>query len=362
MMHKYRLVQGAWLSLAVVLGVTITSPAITAAVTANEQNPNGAFSLVVSPPSLALQTTPGKATTSELRIQNQGIATERVKVSLMKFSAYGEDGRPDLKDVEPSDDFAKWITFSSTRFEAEPRVWKTVNVTINPPASAAFGYYYAVVFSRDGAASNVNNQSNLLGAAASLVLLDVNAPGSLRRSQIAEFSTPNKVQELLPVVFTVRMKNDGNTHVAPRGNIFITRGGKQVATLEVNLKKGYVLPGSTRMFTADWADGSPVRITKTENGKTVLDTNNKPVVEVSYDKLGLKKLRIGKYQAKLVMVHNDGKSDIANEAYLSFWVMPWRVIAGITLGVIIFLAGLWALFVAPLRRRLKQKSGHARKP
>ncbi len=46
MMHKYRLVQGAWLSLAVVLGVTITSPAITAAVTANEQNPNGAFSLV----------------------------------------------------------------------------------------------------------------------------------------------------------------------------------------------------------------------------------------------------------------------------------------------------------------------------
>ncbi len=344
--------------MAVVVALVALAPAHKAF--AATQNPNGAFMVVVSPPSIGAEVLPGHSTAIDLKVQNQGIATEHVKVTLMKFSAQGQNGTPKLEDFEPSDDFDSWVSFSKTKFDAEPSVWNTITMTIKPPVGAAFGYYYAVIFSRDGAAPT-KGQSNLLGAVASLVLLDVKAPGAKRQAVISEFSTPNKVQEFLPVDFTVRMHNTGNTHVAPRGNIFITRNGKNVATLEVNLKKGYILPDSYRKFTATWSDGTPVYRVKTADGKTVLDKNNKPVSELNWDKFGLSKLRAGKYNAKLVMVYNDGQGDVAQTSYLSFWIMPWRVLAVVAALSLVVVAGLWTLFVRPLRRFIKQKRSHGRR-
>lgn len=345
--------------MAFVLLSGIVSPAAHAA---DANNPDGAFNVVVSPPSVGITAKPGASVTTDLKVQNQGLSTEHVKVTIMKFGAHGQDGTPQLLDLEANDEFAKWATFSNTRFDAEPNVWKTIKLTVNPPKTAAFGYYYAVVFSRDGAEGQVQkNKSNLLGAVASLVLLDVDAPGAIRKTNIAEFSTAHKVQEFLPATFTVRMHNTGNTHVAPRGNIFITKGGKEVAMLEVNFGKGYVLPDTYRKFTSEWNDGAPSYKVKTADGKTVLDKNNKPVTELSWDKLGLSKLRMGKYDARLVMVYDDGKGDVSIESKLSFWVMPWRII-GVFLVVALFvIAGLWATVIRPVRNRLKKSRGHADK-
>jgi hypothetical protein len=320
-------------------------------------NPDGAFNIVVSPPSIGLQTKPGVPVSTDIKIQNQGLSTEHVKITVMKFGAHGQDGTPDLIDLKPTDEYASWATFSSTHFDAEPNVYKTIKMTINPPASAAFGYYYAVVFSRDGAEQQIKKkQANLLGAVASLVLLDVQAPGAIRQAKISEFSTARKTQEFLPEDFTVRMQNTGNTHVAPRGNIIISRNGKQVALLEVNLSKGYVLPGSSRKFTATWADGTPVYIQKVVDGKVVLDKSGKPVMDLNWDKFSVGKLRFGKYDAKLVMVYDDGKGDVSTEASLSFWVIPWRIIGiGAVVGLLV-LAGLWATFLRPVRNRIKHKN------
>ena len=336
---------------------TATAPINPITPNAGVTNPGGAFNVVVSPPSIGLRTKPGQVVSTDIKIQNQGLATEHVKITVMKFGAHGQDGTPDLLDLKSTDDFANWASFSSTHFDAEPNVYKTIKMTINPPASAAFGYYYAVVFSRDGAEKQIQKkQANLLGAVASLVLLDVQAPGAIRQAKITEFSTARKTQEFLPVDFTVRMKNSGNTHVAPRGNIIIRRNGQQVALIEVNLTKGYILPGSGRKFAANWADGTPVYAQKIVNGKVALDKQGKPITELSWDKFALSKLRAGKYDAKLVMVYDDGKGDVSTEASLSFWVIPWRIIGGGLVIALLALAGLWATLLRPLRNRLKRKN------
>ena len=325
-------------------------------------NPNGAFNVVVSPPSLALEAKPGSTVSTDLKIQNHGLATERVKITIMKFGATGEDGTPDLQDIKPGDDFASWAQFSTTRFDAEPNVWKTVKMTISPPASAAFGYYYAVIFSREGAEQQIKpKQANLLGAVASLVLLDVQAPGAVRKANITEFSTGHNVHEFLPVSFVVRMRNTGNVHVATRGNIVISKGGKNVATLEVNLQKGYILPDSYRKFVNDWDDGAPVYKVKTADGKVVLNGQGQSEKSLDWGKFGLSKLRFGKYNAKLVMVYDDGKGDVSTEATLSFWVIPWRIIgASVVVGLLI-LSGLWASVGRPLRHRLKKNRGYVQR-
>ncbi|MBI2439487.1 MAG: hypothetical protein HYV45_02715, partial [Candidatus Moranbacteria bacterium] len=40
------------------------------------------------------------------------------------------------------------------------------------------------------------------------------------------------------------------------------------------------------------------------------------------------KLRFGKYQAKLLLIYDDGTRDIPIEGMVSFWVVPWRIIFG----------------------------------
>jgi hypothetical protein len=343
---------GSLLALFVLLG----SLYVPAARAADPANPDGSFNIIVTPQPVSLTAKPGTAVSTDFRIQNQSLATEHVKVSLMKFGAEGEDGTPRLLDFEPGDDEAGWVHFSQTRFDAEPNVWTSVKMTINVPKTAAFGYYFAVLFSRDGAEQQTQpKQANLLGAVAALALLDVEAPGAERDAKIVGFGANRNLYEFLPADFTVRVRNTGNVHVAPRGNIFITKGGKQVATLEVNQGKGFVLPGTHRVFTADWADGWPVYKVQTSGGKVVLDKADKPVRSLSWSNFSPDKLRFGKYKAHLVLVYNDGHSDIPVEATLSFWVVPWRILGFGLLFLLLVCAGLWALVGRPVRARFKKR-------
>lgn len=322
----------------------------------NPANPEGSFNIVVSPQPVSLVTKPGQKVSQELKIQNQSLATERVKISLMKFTAEGEAGDPHLLDFGPEEAEKDWVSFSRTIVNAEPNVWETVTMTINPPKSAAFGYYYAVIFSRDGAEEQTaaDRQANLLGAVATLVLLNVDAPGAVQEAKIVNFGSNRKLYEFLPTDFNVRVNNSGNVHVAPRGNIFITQGGRQVAILEVNLNRGYVLPKTYRQFESAWKDGWPVYKVNESDGKVVLDDSNKPIRSLDWDNFSPGKLRMGKYDARLVMVYNDGQGDISVEAKLSFWVIPWRII-GVSLLVLLLVgAGVWALVGRPIRSRMKK--------
>lgn len=359
MKQRQTFVRGGLLLLTAVLISGLFAP-LANAVDAN--NPDGAFNVVVSPPSLGLQVKPGSTVSTDLKIQNHGLATEHVKVTIMKFGAAGQDGTPSLLDIKPGDDFASWAHFSTTHFDAEPNVWKTVKMTISPPAGAAFGYYYAVIFSREGAEQQIQpKQANLLGAVASLVLLDVQAPGAVRQAKITEFSIDHNVHEFLPVSFVVRMHNTGNVHVATRGNIVISKGGKNVGLLEVNLNKGYILPDSYRKFINDWDDGTPVYKVKTADGKAVLNKQGQPEKSLNWDKFSPSKLRFGKYSAKLVMVYDDGKGDVSTQASLSFWVIPWRIIGGFAVVALLLLSSLWITIGRPLSRRIKKNRGYAQR-
>ena len=238
-----------------IAGVLIASVAQAPAVLAAAPG----FNFNVSPPSVAVETIPGEPITVDIRLQNEGTIPESVATKLMKFTPQGESGVPDLRNLTATDDFANWAVISPATFTAEPNEWKTVHLTISPPKTAAFGYYYAVQFSRaDTGKLLEKGKSNVIGAVASLILLDVKAPGAIRNVHVAEFSTKSRVQEFLPVDFNVRLNNVGNTHVGVRGSIAISKDGKQVGQVEVNSTKGYILPQSYRNFTTSWNDGTPV--------------------------------------------------------------------------------------------------------
>ena len=128
-----------------------------------------------------------------------------------------------------------------------------------------------------------------------------------------------------------RIKNNGNVHEQPVGQIVITNMfGKKVASLNMNLPPRNILPDSIRRFE------SPL---------------DKSVI-------GDKRL-FGRYKAELKITYGkDNKQQINDTLY--FWVIPYRMIA-IIIGAIVL--GFFAIRFAIKRynRYIIGKSGKRRK-
>lgn len=322
------------------------------------------LNLITSPLPINLQATPGSVVTTDLRIKNGSPYPERLRVSLMKFTAFGEEGKPGIQERGPEDDYFDWVSFSKPAFTAPPDQWVTLQMTIKVPKNAAFGYYFAAVFSRDGQPAKAGNGKNVvLGSSAALVLLDVSAPGAVREAAITAFSADKRVYEFLPASFSVKIKNSGNIHLIPGGNIYIKRGDSVVATLPVNSGNGNVLPGSNRIFTTAWRDGFPVYADKEAGGRVMQDANGKPVRELRWDSSRISKLRIGRYSANVLMAYDNGKTDVPIEAALSFWVIPWRLLAAAAAVILVPAIVVYALTSWRFKRRLaKQEEPQQRQP
>lgn len=293
------------------------------------------LNLMTSPLPLNVITKPGETVTADLRVKNNGTQPEQLKVELLKFGASGDTGRPQLQEKEPTDMYFNWVSFSETNFRAEPNVWKTIKMTIKAPKEAAFGYYFAVLFARANPDRPGAGQSGVEGGVASLVLLNVDAPGARREAKVAELVATQKVYEFLPAKFSIKLRNSGNVHVSPAGSVFIKRGNAQVAAINFNEERGNILPGTNRVFDMNWNDGFPSYKETTEGGKTTRS--------LEWDFSKIQKLRFGKYTATLVAVYDDGERDVPIEAVVSFWVIPWRIL-GVLLLILLFIGGgLWGM-------------------
>jgi hypothetical protein len=310
------------------------------------------FNITTSPLPIRLTVEPGKTVTTDLRVKNSGRQPERIKVGLMKFGASGDLGRPDIKDREAGDDYFDWVKFGPQVFDAPPDQWMNVKMTIAVPKTAGLGYYYAVTFTR---ATNPTskNKTAVIGSTATLVLLDVGSGNAKRALELTSLSVDRKMYEFLPARFELKVHNSGNVHVVPSGSIFISRGGKKVATLDVNAAQGNILPNSNRVFSLEWNDGFPLYRETLVDEKPAFDKQGKPLRTLQWDFSKAAKLRFGHYAAKLVLTYNDGTRDVPLEGTLSFWVIPWRLL-GLFVGVPLLLVAI-IMYLIVSRRRVKRQ-------
>jgi hypothetical protein len=174
------------------------------------------------------------------------------------------------------------------------------------------------------------------GAVATFILLNAEAQGAKREAQITSFTADRKSYEFLPASFTVKVKSTGNVHIAPHGNIFITKGSKQIGSIEVNSAGGNILPGSSRYFSSSWSDGFPVYQFKTgSDGRPIADKQGQTEKSLHWDFSRANRLRFGHYTAHIVMIYDNGQRDVPMEASVSFWVIPWRLIGLLALIIIL---------------------------
>jgi len=309
--------------------------------------PESAINLSLSPISIQLEVEPGGSETAAIKLRNNGSEDEPLKVSYGTFTFNERTQQIDLTQDVPADT-ASWISVDRPQFVIKPGEWETVNVTFAPPAQASLTYYYAVIFSRiDQVVPGEPSTTKVTGAPAVLVLTNVDSPLTKRELQVESFSVPKFWVEFLPQTFSLKVRNTGNVHLAPSGNVFIDGPRtKDLAVLSANPKNSIILPDSMRELTISWDDGFPKWV---PSDSTVEQ-------ELKWDFSQADRFRLGKYTAHLLMVYDNGERDIPIESYVSFWVIPWRVFLAILLGFLLTMGLGILLFVLFTRFSRKKKA------
>jgi hypothetical protein len=314
--------------------------------------------LTTSPVSINLSTAPGKTISTVLQAQNNSQQTETISVRLDKFKVQGSSGQPAIYTPPPADVSTSWVHFSPTSFVAEPGIWTKVTMTISVPPYAALGYYYAVLFTPNATVKALSANTNAVkGSNAVLVLVDTNSKNEQKQLHVTGFTTQKSLYEFLPAKFNITVQNSGNIHLIPQGDIFISRakGGKTIASLSINSGQGNVLPNSNRQFQVQWSDGFPAFGLKRINGQIVSDSHGRPIQQLQWNfSSSLSKIRFGKYYAHMLLVYNNGVEDVPINGYVSFWVIPWRLIALFVCGLAAVI-GLWK-FLEKLVGKLRKRS------
>lgn len=331
-----------------------TTPQPTQVPSPQEAPPTG-VSLTLSPVFLNLTTDPGQKVTSQFRITNNNNFRDFLEIEIKKFIASDAGTGPVIQDVQSNDEFIQWVDFSETQFTLDANQTKTIRFTISPPEEAALGYYYAFVVNR---MKNAQGESGatIAGSPALPVLLSVKSENAKREIQITDFKTDKLFYEELPANFIVTIKNTGNIHVAPAGDIFIdSMVNKEIGIIHANRGRGNILPNSTRSFTTAWDDGFISRVPKVDKNGPVTDDNGNPVYTTKYDFTKADKFRIGKYTANLVVVYNDGERDVPVEAQVSFWIIPWKILLVALLICIFILFGIKSMLWNPIRKLLRNE-------
>jgi hypothetical protein len=90
-----------------------------------------------------------------------------------------------------------------------------------------------------------------------------------------------------------------------------------------------------------------------------MDKNGKPVETLQINWNKLTSFRIGKYTANLLLVYDNGTRDIPIEATISFWVLPWKVILGVFITLVILFFVFRFLLRLYVNREIRKRIGRS---
>jgi hypothetical protein len=325
-MNRLRLVK-AGLAFGTVAGLVIAGLGLTGQALA--ATGNSGTNLTTAPIYTDLVVKPGNTTSTTLQVQNNAAKPVTVNIKLKEFDALGDSGNAHIYTPPVGDLAVQWVSFSKNNFLAQPGVWNNITMTISVPTYAAFGYYYAVLFTPAITVNaNTPNTNKVQSSNAILVLVNANTPGEKQQLSVSSFKSTKGLYEYLPATFNINIKNDGNVFVVPSGDIYIsrTKTGPVIDTLNVNPNGGNILPASARNFTIQWENGFPVYQVKRVNGQTVTSKSGQPEMQLSWNISKLGSFRIGRYYARYVVIYSNGTRDIPVSGEITFWVMPWTIL------------------------------------
>lgn len=276
-------------------------------------NDSSGQALEIAPPVITLTADPGQTLNTQINLRDISNSPLIVTGTVNDFAAQGEEGLPkiDVDNAEPSPYSIKSWVQPLQQLNMKSKELQKLPVVIKVPGNAAPGGYWGVIRFTATPPGVEGTGVSLSASLGSLIFIRVN--GDAKESvNIEQFYTsePGKdaassLFETAPINFVVRLKNSGSVHEQPVSRIAIKdMFNRDVAAVNVNLKQRNVLPGSIRKFTEP--------LDKSALGTAML---------------------FGKYTATITTTYGTGKQTTTSK--IDFWVVPYRLIVIIIVGLLL---------------------------
>lgn len=286
-------------------------PTVASAYTVELHDDDVTGQFVISPTKVELELNPGESATRDIVVANRTGDAITISFSMEDFEGSHDPAEATvfLGDDDSAWGARKWLEPEIPSIVLKHGETVTFSTRVNVPRNAEPGGYYAALFafstyeSEDEQGSVINITSRVGTLFLIKVAGDVIEDGTLNKPEVPWFS------EYGPIDIGLVFNNNGNVHVKPSGRVMITNLlGQTVA--EIPVSEWVVLPESARRHMVNW------------------DSH----------------YLFGRYTAKAEIGFGLGGSPMIVSS--TFWVVPWKIVLAIVLGVI-----LLTLFISWLVRR-----------
>jgi len=270
--------------------------------------------VTVYPAIFEFNTTADNKLADTLQVYNESNVAITIAADVENFIPKGESGEQNF--IPGNYGLASWVSLSQKEISLNPGEKKSVSFKINLPQAPVPGAYSAGILWHE--VRKPGEEVSVINRVGALVLLSI-AGDSEIKAELVEFSADKSFFEKLPVNFTVRIANKGNTLIKPVGEIIIKNiFGRTVDALEINSFGNALLPESVRRFEAGWDSTS---------------------------------LAVGRYTAELNVKYGGEEKITAN---IKFWVLPWKQIIVVAAGILL-LAIIYAKTLGKIRRARRNR-------
>lgn len=206
---------------------------------------------------------------------------------------------------------SKWITVEKDTIYLEPNKNTKLKYTIEVPEDATKGEFNAEIF----LISESDVQQNITAAFANLAagtpfLIQI-GDDFIENAELLRFVTDKKTYEKIEVNFLTKIKNLGDTHITPTGEIIIENIFRQeVARVPFNKNNQSLLRDNIGNYEDYWDQSS------------YLSPN--------------KAIALGPMKAKLLVTYRTFQPGFAVlNGETTFWIIPWKIIIAILLTLLL---------------------------
>lgn len=288
------------------------------------------LSIGVAPTSKVLKMSPGETYTDEIVFWNLSQSGDTYKVFVSGFEQI--ENQPGTAIIlTPQDDAiapysaSKWVTVQKDTLELEPNRNTKLGYSITVPDDATNGEFNFEIFLISQSDAQQMGTATFANLAAGTPFLIQIGDEFVENAELLEFYSDKKVYEKINVNLLTRIKDLGDTHITPTGEIVIENIFKQeVARIPFNKNNQSLLRDTTGNYADSWVQSS------------YLSPNNA--------------IALGPLNAKLIVTYRSFQPGFAVlDAQTTFWVIPWKIIIAV-LAVL-----LLAIIIRISKKKLEKK-------
>ena len=269
---------------------------------------------VVGPGRTELSVAPGETVVTEISVTNRISDNREFRLEIEDITGSPDGSSPLIivEDAEGPYSLRDYVSFPSDTFTLGlgERAWIPVQITI-PPNIDPGGLYGTILVSTvqmsDQSGTDAAPRNPIIARVGSHIFVNIRGETDVSGQTIGIQTLPTQLWfESGPITFGLSYENNGSVHLNPYGEISIRNMfGQEVGYIEI--EPWFVLPQSLRTREITWP----------------------------------KEVLFGRYTA--VATVNRGYDDVLDEVRVSFWVLPWKQVSLLFVGlfIVVFLTRLF---------------------